>query len=592
MRQEMFADQLTRLFPEENNEPIRMNGKFTKSITFQVTENCNMRCTYCYQHEKRGNRMTFDVAKRFIDMLLAADERTNQYITSTISQGVILDFIGGEPFLEVELIDQICDYFLEQAMLLHHPWATRFRIGISTNGLLYFDPKVQAFIKKWHENLSLGVSIDGNKELHDACRLDVNGDGTYDRAIAAVKHYREHYRQMVGSKMTIAPGNVNYVFSAVKSMIDNGYTYINLNCVYEEGWTTEHARILYEQCKQLSDYLIENDLVDKIYLSLLDKDMAGTPLPERDNRNWCWGKGTPILTSSGYKPIEEIKIGDLVYTHTGELKPVINTMHHFDENVCTIKASGIYDLTCTKNHKLFTRPFDYIDSNGEKHYKDDCIREVKDINENDLLFLYNDASKINYVKNEYTECTTYGLRIKDAEPQEVYNVTVEDNHSYIAGGLLSSNCGGTGLMTALDWKGDIFPCIRYMDNAICGKQPSYTIGNVEHGIMQTDEEVQRIKCFECITRRSQSTDECWNCPIAKGCGWCSGYNYEIFGTPNKRATFICAMHKARVLSIAYLWNNWYRCKNSPERYSLTIPQDWAEEIIGHEEYEKLKSLSE
>ena len=36
MRQEMFADQLTRLFPEENNEPIRMNGKFTKSITFQV----------------------------------------------------------------------------------------------------------------------------------------------------------------------------------------------------------------------------------------------------------------------------------------------------------------------------------------------------------------------------------------------------------------------------------------------------------------------------------------------------------------------------------------------------------------------------
>ena len=131
-----------------------------------------------------------------------------------------------------------------------------------------------------------------------------------------------------------------------------------------------------------------------------------------------------------------------------------------------------------------------------------------------------------------------------------------------------------------------------MDNAICGKQPSYTIGNVEHGIMQTDEEIQRIKCFECITRRSQSTDECWNCPIAKGCGWCSGYNYEVFGTPNKRATFICAMHKARVLSIAYLWNNWYKCKNSPERYSLTIPQDWAEEIIGHEEYEKLKSLSE
>lgn len=439
MRQESFQDQLIRLFSEENNEPIRMNGKFTKTITFQVTENCNLRCTYCYQHEKRGNRMTFDVAKRFIDMVLAADERTNQYITSTISQGVVLDFIGGEPFLEVELIDQICDYFVEQTMLLHHPWATRFRISISTNGVLYFEPKVQAFIKKWHENLSLGVSIDGNKELHDACRIDVNGDGTYDRAMAAVNHYREHYGQMVGSKMTIAPGNVNYLFSAVKSMIDSGYTQIYLNCVYEEGWTVEHAKTLYEQCKKLSDYLIENDLVDKIYLSLLDQDMAGGSLPETDDRNYC---------------------------------------------------------------------------------------------------------------------------------------------------------GGTGLMLALDWKGDLFPCVRYMDNAICGKQPPYTIGNVDHGIMQTDEEIQRIECFECITRRSQSTDECWNCPIAKGCAWCSGYNYEVFGTPNKRATFICVMHKARVLSIAYLWNNWYRCKNSSQRYSLTIPQDWAEEIIGHDEYEKLKSLSE
>lgn len=439
MRQESFQDQLIRLFPEENNEPIRMNGKFTKTITFQVTENCNLRCTYCYQHEKRGNRMTFDVAKRFIDMVLAADERTNQYITSTISQGVVLDFIGGEPFLEVELIDQICDYFVEQTMLLHHPWATRFRISISTNGVLYFEPKVQTFIKKWHENLSLGVSIDGNKELHDACRIDVNGDGTYDRAMAAVNHYREHYGQMVGSKMTIAPGNVNYLFSAVKSMIDSGYTQIYLNCVYEEGWTVEHAKTLYEQCKKLSDYLIENDLVDKIYLSLLDQDMAGGSLPETDDRNYC---------------------------------------------------------------------------------------------------------------------------------------------------------GGTGLMLALDWKGDLFPCVRYMDNAICGKQPPYTIGNVDHGIMQTDEEIQRIECFECITRRSQSTDECWNCPIAKGCAWCSGYNYEVFGTPNKRATFICVMHKARVLSIAYLWNNWYRCKNSSQRYSLTIPQDWAEEIIGHDEYEKLKSLSE
>ena len=153
---ESYQDQMVRLFPEEANEPIQFNGKAMKCITFQVTENCNLRCSYCYQHEKRNNRMTFDVAKRFIDMLLASDERTNQYITADKVQGVVLDFIGGEPFLEIELIDQICDYFLQKCLELHHHWATRFRISMSTNGTLYFEPKVQAFIKKWNDFLSLG----------------------------------------------------------------------------------------------------------------------------------------------------------------------------------------------------------------------------------------------------------------------------------------------------------------------------------------------------------------------------------------------------------------------------------------------------
>ena len=71
-----------------------------------------------------------------------------------------------------------------------------------------------------------------------------------------------------------------------------------------------------------------------------------------------------------------------------------------------------------------------------------------------------------------------------------------------------------------------------------------------------------------MTRCSQSTDECINCPIAAGCAWCSAYNYEYFGELNKRATFICIMHKARALANVYFWNKYYRAIE--EEYNMLL----------------------
>ena len=57
--------------------------------------------------------MPLEVAKKFIDLLLDNNETTRSYVDTSESRAVILDFIGGEPFLEVELMDQIIDYFVE-----------------------------------------------------------------------------------------------------------------------------------------------------------------------------------------------------------------------------------------------------------------------------------------------------------------------------------------------------------------------------------------------------------------------------------------------------------------------------------------------
>lgn len=425
--EEDFLGSMHRLYPQEKNK--------IRSITFQVTDNCNLACTYCYQHNKKNHIMDIEIAKSFIDIILA---NNNDYINLDNTDGIILDFIGGEPLLAIDTIEQIVEYFLSRMIELDHPWQNKIRFSMCSNGVLYFSEKFQTFLKKYNDLLSFSVSIDGNKELHDSCRIFPDGSGSYDIAIAAVNHYRTHYENHLGSKMTLAPENIIYTFEAVKSLIENGYTNINLNCVFEEGWTYEHATILYEQLKLITDYLLENNLQDEIYLSIFDEKYF-TPIDITYNENWC---------------------------------------------------------------------------------------------------------------------------------------------------------GGTGAMLAVDYKGDIYPCLRYMESSIGNKQKPLIVGNVKHGLLCTEDEKYCNSCIQNITRRSQSTDECFNCPIAAGCAWCSAYNYEVFGTVNKRTTFICPMHQARALGNYYYWNKGYRAENSNNRKKIHIPKDWALKIIDEQEWKILKEMEE
>ena len=429
-----YHDQIMRMFPEEFRTP----GASVRSVTFQVTEDCNLRCTYCYQIDKHKTFMPIELGKRAMDLLLESTPENNSYINAEISPAIVIEFIGGEPLLAIDTIVELIEYFKKRAIEMNHPWATRHRFSICSNGLLYFNNKFQELLKKYGNEISFSISIDGMKELHDKCRILPDGSGSYDIAIAGVKHYKEHYQGDMGSKMTIAPQNVVYVADAIKNLVELGYTNINLNCVYEEGWELEHATELYHQLIKAADYLIENRKYLSTRVSMFDM-LIGKPMKPGDNENWC---------------------------------------------------------------------------------------------------------------------------------------------------------GGTGKMMAIDYKGNIYPCLRYMESSLGYNIKPITIGNVYDGIAKKPEEVQTIKCLECITRRSQSTDECFNCPIAQGCAWCSAYNYQTFGTVDHRATFICCMHKARALANVYYWNKLFRQEGMSERFKNWVPEEWALQIISKEELGELNKLAE
>ena len=439
-----FADKMSDMFPDERpNQRMEIGGTYAREITFQVTEACNMRCTYCYQHNKTPNRMSFETAKKFIDMVLASDERTINYINSKESLACVLDFIGGEPLLEIDLIDQIVDYFVMQTMLLNHRCATRYIINIDTNGLLYFDPKVQRFLQKHKGNVNLNITIDGCKEIHDMCRLDTFGQPTYDRCFAASYDWARHQDSSYPhTKITLAPQNVEMTELALKTCISNGYKIIHINCCYEEGWKLEHAKILYQQLKNIVDYIV------------------------------------------------------------------------FDHQEYLSNTISIIDNPC-----------------GKEVAKEDYDR------------------------------TTW--------------------------------CGGLGLMIALAPDGYIYPCIRYTPSSNPDNIKLVRIGHVDHGVVITDEEKAVIEEMKKITYRSQFTGTtCENCKIALGCGNCPAYGYEITGKLGYRTMFHCITHQARVLATAYNKNMKFKYHGIGTPMELNIPKEWAIPIVGEDEYEMLKSLSD
>ena len=56
---ESYNEQIARLFPEE----VKDGRTSAKTVTFQVTDACNLCCTYCYQTHKGHHSMPFEVAK-------------------------------------------------------------------------------------------------------------------------------------------------------------------------------------------------------------------------------------------------------------------------------------------------------------------------------------------------------------------------------------------------------------------------------------------------------------------------------------------------------------------------------------------------
>lgn len=254
-----------------------------KNITFIVTKDCQLACKYCYlvgKNEKE--RMTWDVAKKAIDYILRHEHMFPQ-------PSVVWDFIGGEPFLEIDLIDKICDYLKIEMFRLNHHWFNSYRFSFSTNGINYDSEKVQKFISKNKSHLSIGITIDGTKRKHDLNRIwkgDGEERGSYDDVVKNIPLWLEQFPNG-GTKVTISFADIPYIKESVLHLYSLGIHEVNINVVFEDVWKEGDDKLFEEQLMELADSIIDGEIYND-YACSFYSEYIGNPLDnEVDNQNWC-----------------------------------------------------------------------------------------------------------------------------------------------------------------------------------------------------------------------------------------------------------------------------------------------------------------
>lgn len=309
---ELYNDQI--LFSEDDYEKYADYSVASpvKAMCLNIAHDCNLRCKYCFASTgdfgKGRKLMTFETGKKAIDFLLEK---------SLDRKNLELDFFGGEPLMNFDVVKQIVEY----ARSREAEYGKKFRFTITTNGVLLDDDKID-FINREMSNVVL--SIDGRKEVNDYMRKRVDGSGCYDKIMPAFKKLvekrgdKEYY-----VRGTFTKNNLDFS-NDVFDLYNNGFDQISVEPVVCEASadyaiTEKELLAIFKEYEGLAERILENEKKGKkfnFFHFMLDLDQG--PCAIKRLRGCGCGNDYVAITPDGdiypchqFVGIEEFKMGNI-----------------------------------------------------------------------------------------------------------------------------------------------------------------------------------------------------------------------------------------------------------------------------------------
>ncbi len=236
----------------------QVNRRAITSAYFLLTENCNLRCTYCFEGQTRciTKYMSKETAFKTVDYLL------QQAVDNDVDE-ISITFFGGEPMLCPDLMTEIMHYAEAQAK----EKSKETRYGIITNGTIY-NEKVEAFLDVWRGykgSVDIQLSIDGIPEIQNTNRpCAAEGLVSSQLVESAVAKFKDYFK-----KYGLNEDNLHIHACVSKTslpQIYNSYLYFtrdleiknsNFAWVIEDTWDDNDLIIFSEQLRRITERLIK-----------------------------------------------------------------------------------------------------------------------------------------------------------------------------------------------------------------------------------------------------------------------------------------------------------------------------------------------
>lgn len=245
-----------KLFSEDTYKNLAIDFKnrptVIKAMCLHIAHDCNLACKYCFAGEGEycGDRslMSFEVGKQAFDFLIA---------NSGTRKNLEVDFFGGEPLMNFEVVKQLVAYAREQEKI-HNK---NFRFTLTTNGVL-LDEEVMDFANK--EMYNVVLSLDGRKETNDRMRVSRNGKGSYD---LIVPKFKEMVKRRGDKEYYIRGTYTHYNTDFTKDilhMADLGFTKLAMEPVVASpdapyALKEEDLPVLFDQYEKLAAEMVRRE---------------------------------------------------------------------------------------------------------------------------------------------------------------------------------------------------------------------------------------------------------------------------------------------------------------------------------------------
>lgn len=175
-------------------------------LTIHTTKACNFRCQYCCL-DFESKSMSTEVQNRIV---------THVKKNIGMYSGVSVSWFGGEPLLEMGVIDNISKNLIDICKRARK----RYSAFITTNGYLLNDRNLQILLK--NRVYGFTVTIDGLRDLHDQQRFLADGTGTFDVIINNLLNIKNNYKSEA-----IRVNIRSNVTSDILERIDEYYDFFN-----------------------------------------------------------------------------------------------------------------------------------------------------------------------------------------------------------------------------------------------------------------------------------------------------------------------------------------------------------------------------